>query len=226
VKRLALVTAAVAFVALGFVSTPQLAVAATTHPVGIVNFAYKNGVCPNPGGNSAITIIAGDKIAWKNCSDTTNHTVTSDDGSPEVFDKELSPGQIFTKLFDAAGPSIGYHCKIHPSMHGTILVQAAPTSTTKPAPTTTATTVKPTTTSPSTSTSTTSTTLDLNGLFDGSSTTSSSSTTSTTELAIKSDGNDGGSSGLVIALLVLAIGAVGFGAYTVWRRMQQADLAP
>ncbi len=220
-KRLALIAAAVALVALGVVSPPQRAIAAT-HAAHVADKTFVDGGGCSPSGGGSTTIHAGDSIVWHNC-DAFAHKITADDFS---FTRTLAAnGDTAPVTFNQASPSIPYHCDIHPEMvHGAILVEPAQTTSTKPAPTTTttATTIKPTTTSPSTSTSTTQTTQDLNGLFDGSSTTSSSSTTSTTELAINSDGKDGSGSGLVIALLILAIGGVGAGAYAVWRRMQQA----
>ncbi len=217
-RRLLLVAAAVGFVALGVVSTPTPASAAT-HDAHATNTTFVDGAGCGPGGSTTTTIRAGDSVAWHNC-DAFDHTVTADDMS---FNRPLNAGGNVTIVFNNAGAPIPYHCEIHPSMQGTIHFQAQPTTTVVTQPTTTikatTTTIKATTTAPSTSTSTTQTTLDLAGL-DGSSTTSSSSTTSTTEPDATSDG--GGINGLIVALLVLAIAGVGAGAYAVQRRMQAA----
>jgi plastocyanin len=48
------------------------------------------------------------------------HTLTADQGA---FDSNnLSPGNAFSFTFSQAG-TYTYHCKIHPSMMGTILVK-------------------------------------------------------------------------------------------------------
>jgi len=53
-------------------------------------------------------------------SDGTAHTVTSDDG--DAFDDAASPG---TSTFTAPTKpgSYPFHCNIHPSMHGTLVVK-------------------------------------------------------------------------------------------------------
>jgi plastocyanin len=83
---------------------------ATPGQVEISNFAF------NP---TSSTIKVGDKVTWTN-KDSTTHTVTADDKS---FDSgDLAPGATFSFTFSKAG-SVPYHCKIHSSMHGTIVVQ-------------------------------------------------------------------------------------------------------
>jgi Plastocyanin len=68
---------------------------------------------------SSSTVKVGEKVTWTN-KDSTTHTVTADDGS---FDSgDLAPGATFSHTFSKAG-SVAYHCKIHSSMHGTIVVQ-------------------------------------------------------------------------------------------------------
>jgi plastocyanin len=57
-------------------------------------------------------------VFWTN-DDSTQHTVTSDDGS---FDSgPLSPGDTFDNTFDESG-EFGYHCAIHPFMTGVVVV--------------------------------------------------------------------------------------------------------
>ncbi|HEY7801760.1 MAG TPA: plastocyanin/azurin family copper-binding protein, partial [Dehalococcoidia bacterium] len=95
---------------------------------------------PNP-----ITINVGDSVTWTNNGPTT-HTVTSDSGSAMSFDSgNLPAGQTFTETFPAAG-TFTYHCTIHPSMTGSVVVQAAGASSPtagSAAPTTAPTTAPP-----------------------------------------------------------------------------------
>ena len=60
----------------------------------------------------------GDTVTISN-DDSATHTWTADDGS---FDAgELAPGATKTQVFSKAG-TVKYHCKIHTSMQGTIVV--------------------------------------------------------------------------------------------------------
>jgi outer membrane biosynthesis protein TonB len=68
---------------------------------------------------SSITVSAGTTVVWTN-QDPTNHTITANDGS---FDSgPVSSNGSYSHTFDQAG-SFSYHCNIHPSMQGTIVVQ-------------------------------------------------------------------------------------------------------
>jgi beta-lactam-binding protein with PASTA domain len=68
---------------------------------------------------ASITVNAGDTVTWVN-EDTTAHTIVADDGS---FDSgSVAPGESFQFAFAAAG-TVPYHCGIHPSMTGTVVVQ-------------------------------------------------------------------------------------------------------
>ena len=81
-----------------------------SHTVYIQNFHF------NP---QSVTISIGDKVIWTNF-DGAQHQVVSDTG---VFDSGLMPqGQTFEYVFSAAG-TYNYHCSVHPSMTGTIVVQ-------------------------------------------------------------------------------------------------------
>lgn len=85
-----------------------------------------------------LTIIQGGKVTWNIVG--TDHSVVSDDESPEDFSSgTLSPGQSFEYTFENVGV-FPYHCGLHPSMVGTITVQAPPEqpTTTTAASTTTA----------------------------------------------------------------------------------------
>ena len=88
------------------VNTPSASGSAVT----ISNFSFQP---------STLTISAGTTVFWTN-NDSTTHTITSDTG---VFSSgDLPPGSSFSHTFSSAG-SFGYHCSIHPSMKGTIMVQ-------------------------------------------------------------------------------------------------------
>ncbi len=71
-----------------------------------------------------ITVHAGDTITWTN-NGPSSHTATATNGS---FDTgTLRKGASGSHTFTQAG-SYTYFCKIHPFMHGTIVVLAATTS--------------------------------------------------------------------------------------------------
>jgi plastocyanin len=77
--------------------------------VEIEDFAYS----PDP-----VRISVGTTVRWTN-NDDAEHTVTSDTG---VFDSEdLKIGESFEYRFDVPG-TYPYHCEIHPSMQGTVIV--------------------------------------------------------------------------------------------------------
>jgi plastocyanin len=78
--------------------------------VTISNFAFSPETLP---------IKVGTKVTWTN-NDSVTHTVTSDNG---VFNSgSLSPNATFSYTFNSAG-TFNYHCSIHTSMKGTIIVQ-------------------------------------------------------------------------------------------------------
>ena len=65
-----------------------------------------------------IEVAVGDEVTWTNDDDTT-HTVTADDAS---FDLSLDgSGTTASQTFDEAG-EFPYHCSIHGSMVGTVVV--------------------------------------------------------------------------------------------------------
>ena len=78
--------------------------------VDISNFSF------NP---AVLTIKAGTKVTWVN-NDSTSHTVTSDSGNL-LNSPTLATGQSFSFVFPTTG-TINYHCSIHPSMKGTVIV--------------------------------------------------------------------------------------------------------
>ncbi len=68
---------------------------------------------------STLTVAKGTIIKWVN-KDNMPHTVTSDSGA---FQSGLmQEGDFFTYQFDTAG-NFPYHCKLHPSMKGGIIVK-------------------------------------------------------------------------------------------------------
>jgi plastocyanin len=75
----------------------------------IQNFAFS----PNP-----ITIASGSTVTWTNL-DGAPHTVTADDRS--WGSGTLGQGATYSHVFTSPG-RYTYHCDIHPSMKGTVLV--------------------------------------------------------------------------------------------------------
>lgn len=71
---------------------------------------------------SQVTIAKGGSVTWTN-NDSITHTVVDDlsnVGGPASGD--IAPGQSYTFTFNKTG-SFQYHCSIHPSMRGTIVVK-------------------------------------------------------------------------------------------------------
>jgi plastocyanin len=84
--------------------------AAATGAVRIVQFAFVA---------ASVAVPTGTRVTWSN-DDPTPHTVTSDGGA---FDsKQLDPGATFSVVLDKPG-AFTYHCEIHPTMVGTLLVE-------------------------------------------------------------------------------------------------------
>ena len=72
---------------------------------------------------SQITVAKGGTVTWTN-NDSTTHTVIDDlanVGGPHSGD--IAPGQSYSFTFNKTG-SFQYHCSIHPSMRGTIVVKS------------------------------------------------------------------------------------------------------
>lgn len=68
---------------------------------------------------ASLTVKAGEKVTWLN-NDSVSHTVTFDDS---VFDSGvLGNGDSATYTFETPG-TYTYHCTIHPSMKGTVVVK-------------------------------------------------------------------------------------------------------
>lgn len=90
--------------------TPTPVPVPVTHAVTIQNFSFNS---------SSIIVKKGDTVVWTN-NDAVGHTVTGDNGGPAS--STISPGGTYSFKFNTAG-TFGYHCSIHPSMTGTIIVQ-------------------------------------------------------------------------------------------------------
>lgn len=68
---------------------------------------------------NSITVKVGTVVVWTN-TDNMLHTITSDD---MAFDSEpLATGMTYSFTFAKPG-TYPYHCKVHPSMKGTVIVQ-------------------------------------------------------------------------------------------------------
>lgn len=87
---------------------------ATDQPVTVQGFQFQT---------PSVTVNAGDTVTWTN-KDSAAHTVTADNGA---FDNPLPAGGSTTITFSQAG-TFTYHCTIHPSMKGAVVVQAAAAS--------------------------------------------------------------------------------------------------
>jgi plastocyanin len=69
---------------------------------------------------ATVTVEVGDTVTWSN-QDGVPHTATADDDS---FDTgNIAGGSSASQTFATAG-SFPYHCEVHPTMTGTVVVQA------------------------------------------------------------------------------------------------------
>jgi predicted lipoprotein with Yx(FWY)xxD motif/plastocyanin len=90
-------------------SSPAGSTGAAAASASIVDFGFQPGT---------ITVKVGATVTWTNTG-AASHTVTADDAS---FDSgSLATGRTFQHTFTAAG-TYSFHCKIHPSMTGTVVV--------------------------------------------------------------------------------------------------------
>lgn len=112
--RFLVLTAAAALVLSALVAADRgdaepTAGASAAKTVSIVNFAFKPGT---------LTVKRGARVAFANTSNTA-HTATRGGG----FDtKRIAPGKTRTVQFNQRG-TFAYHCKIHPSMRGRVVVE-------------------------------------------------------------------------------------------------------
>jgi len=77
--------------------------------VDISNFAFSP---------ATVTVKKGTTITWTN-RDTAPHTVTGNNGGPSS--QQLSQGMSYSYTFATTG-TFSYHCAVHPTMHGTVVV--------------------------------------------------------------------------------------------------------
>ena len=82
--------------------------------VSIENFSFSP---------ATLTIKSGTKVAWIN-QDSVPHQIVADSASnlSGLISGALSQGQSYSFTFTKTG-TFGYHCQIHPSMTGTIIVE-------------------------------------------------------------------------------------------------------
>jgi plastocyanin len=92
--------------------TSTTGAASSDNVVNVENFQFSP---------ATLTVKAGTTVTFKGVSG--DHTVTSDPGSPMAFDQGVSQGSSITITFANPG-TYKYHCSIHASMHGTIVVTA------------------------------------------------------------------------------------------------------
>jgi plastocyanin len=89
-------------------TTPTATQSAVVNQVSIQNFAFSP---------STLTVPSGTTVIWTN-KDSAHHTVTGDTWQSS----NLATNQTYSRTFSQAG-TYSYHCSIHPSMTGSILVQ-------------------------------------------------------------------------------------------------------
>lgn len=88
---------------------------ATTTAATATNAATIRGFSFQP---DILKVKVGAKVTWTN-DDTVAHTVTADTSS--FASGNLQPGGSFSFTFTRPG-TYAYHCSIHPSMHGSVVV--------------------------------------------------------------------------------------------------------
>jgi plastocyanin len=100
-------------------ATPAAATLAAATPAPSPAGAASTGIIKDRAFQPAdIAVSVGATVTWTN-QDGFGHTVTADDSS---FDSgTMAGGATFSQAFATAG-TFAYHCKIHPSMHGTVTV--------------------------------------------------------------------------------------------------------
>ncbi len=83
----------------------------TSSSIEIKNFSFSP---------TSATVKAGTTVTWTN-NDAVPHTITSDPDGSLFKSSTLNPGETFQFTFSTAG-SFAYHCSIHTSMQGTVVV--------------------------------------------------------------------------------------------------------
>jgi plastocyanin len=91
-----------------------------TVTVNVVGVLGNQAFQPNP-----VAVAAGNMVVFKNTTSVTHHIVL-DDGSADFGD--LTAGATTTGFNVTNSKALTFHCKIHPSMVGSINGQTAPDS--------------------------------------------------------------------------------------------------
>ncbi len=102
----------------GWLLGPLAASAASTS-AQIVNCAVSPSWCFSP---KPIQITAGSTVTWTNGTAPT-HTSTSDTGAWNTGN--IAPGATSSAISFPTAGTFAYHCAIHPSMTGSVVVSAA-----------------------------------------------------------------------------------------------------
>jgi plastocyanin len=111
--------ALLAALGLALVAAPAAGHPGHTPTVSIAVYEYKP---------ATITVVANDVVQWNWDGPDVNHSVTSDADSSEKFDsgdpeeQGARQGTQFTYFFTTPG-TYRYHCRVHKSMHGTVVVR-------------------------------------------------------------------------------------------------------
>ena len=72
----------------------------------------------------AVTVTQGDTVTWEFDQAAATHSVTATSGNWNIDETRNAGGQAVTHTFSAPG-TYTFHCKFHPSMTGTVTVNAA-----------------------------------------------------------------------------------------------------
>jgi plastocyanin len=92
--------------------TPAASPASGPGAITIKSFAFSPG---------EITVKQGTTVTWTN-QDGVAHTIVSDAGAPEAISSDpISQGGSYSFTFTKPG-TYPYHCSIHPSMTGSVIV--------------------------------------------------------------------------------------------------------
>jgi plastocyanin len=92
---------------------------ATSHAVDMSNYAFAP---------ATITVHVGDSITWTN-HDQAPHNVVTTKAPASIDSPMLSNGKSWSYTFTTPG-TYSYICGVHPDMHATVIVLAAPIQTT------------------------------------------------------------------------------------------------
>lgn len=94
-----------------------------TDKLGVEQIPTENSVFIRDGafGSGTLTVKKGTTVTWQNLEGA-NHTITFDDPIQKANNSQpIGYGQLLKRTFGATG-TYKYHCSIHPSMTGTVIV--------------------------------------------------------------------------------------------------------